>query len=93
MVKVTADGCRSFGGGFTGWETSADIQLDTVLICFDPVFVKVEITTDPFTCKMHFFDVCQQESHQNNMFLANIDEHLSIWFQLCWMFRNKRACM
>lgn len=25
-----------------------------------------------------FFYVCQQESHQNKMFLANIDEHLSI---------------
>ena len=32
--------------------------------------------------KCCFFDVCQQESHQNNMFLASIDEHLSIWFQL-----------
>lgn len=46
---------RSFGGGFPGWETSADIQLDTVWICFDPVFLKVEITTDPLTCEMLFF--------------------------------------
>ena len=30
-------------------------NLHTVLICFDPVFVKVEITTDPLTCEMLFF--------------------------------------